>query len=199
MSLKIMNWINIVVVYFILNMLFILTTCLGFFFFGLIPSLMTVCKIIKMEGIFNQNYKFIWQLYFFEFKTCLSNETKIVLSGTLALILLIMNIYVIQQTKFLFSLLFLPSLFFLLILILFILNFTFINKKNISIVKKIKFSLVIPLIKPSQFIYLLVLIEFFYIIYLVRTEIVFFVIPCFVSTFFYILKRQYNKKFKELI
>lgn len=193
MSVKIMDYLNIIVVIFIINMLFILTTYAGLVIFGFIPSLMTVCKLINSKEIFDSSYKNVFRLYFIELKKSLQDEKKIIFYSTLILLILVADIYIIQQNTLLFSMLFFPTLFLVLLFFLFIFNFTFIVKKNISLTQKVKFSIIFPFTMPSQFFYLTLLIVIFLLIGFVKIESLFFVPSYFLALYFRFLTRQYKK------
>lgn len=188
-----MDYLNIIVVLFIINMLFILTTYAGLVVFGFIPSLMTICKLINSKEIFEISYKNICWLYFAELKKTLQDEKIISFYSTLILLILAADIYIIQKNTLLFSMLFFPTFFLILLFFLFIFNFTFITRKNISIAQKVKFSLIFPFIAPSQFLYLILLITIILFFSFVKKVSLFFIPSYFLALYFRFLTRQYKK------
>lgn len=193
--IKLMDWINKLVVLFIVNSLFFCTMILGVIILGIIPSIASTIKIIKLENLFELPYNEICIRYFKYIWLFIKENIieYIVLTGVLTV--LVFNIFIIMKNSLLFALFFIPNILLICFLILFLINYSFLDNESWSKKNQIKLSIVTPLIKPIQFIALLFAVFLGIALFFTLTETIFFIIPIVLYMILKIVSNNYDAIF----
>lgn len=160
MTIKLMNWLNTLIILFILNGLIFLGIFLGLFIFGYFPTINSIRSLVIDRQLFQNQYTYkqIIILFFKSYLSTLRHQglTTCLFGVIFTILLLDLRFFILYSPSILTIPLVVMS-------ILFILNsfiFSCIEKKTTSIFSKFKFSLLVP------FLYLrpLLFVSFTYII-----------------------------------
>ena len=197
MFIKAMHWINVVILFIELNILWLLGFIAGFFFAGLVPSTRAVLKLLNKQDLFTGYYSYseIFQKYWQEYIRSIKIFQWRVIVFPILFSLFYVELVFIQQSSIMRAYFQWPILIMMSYLLLVLLNLILATEMSgDSWLKKIAFSLVSPIVLPGRSLMCVVMILSFAVLSLAYHWFFFVASPLFLYVASKCLISGYQKK-----
>jgi uncharacterized membrane protein YesL len=197
MTQKMMDGVNVIVILFLMNILWLIGVVFGLIILGLVPSTAALIHVMQLPKLFSEGYSYkqLTVIFLKEYQRVIKMYHWRVLISPILLLIFYYDVLIIQSNSLMKALFQWPIILMMGYIVLIIINYFVLenNYKKESISKKIKFSLVVPLIFPIQSFCCFLLFVSFFVISMMHSWFSFLSIP----TFFYVVSHLFIITFKK--